>query len=193
VRNLAAAWQRLHEIQAEGRELNDSQKATLRKAEAVLGAAGMLGPEQPMGLRVRGGNDREPVRHSHSHGFSLRSINPLKGTANCGACAIALDHTLGGSPSVAINKEFMYITEIASIMRRVWQPLNQAGVERRLLAAGDGARGIVLSRFRTKNGWGLHAFNSINQGGKIQFLDGQIGTPADLSKHEIISFLPTSP
>jgi hypothetical protein len=42
VRNLAAAWQRLHEILGEGRQLNASQQNALRTAEAALWAAGML-------------------------------------------------------------------------------------------------------------------------------------------------------
>lgn len=120
-----------------------------------------------------------------------KRINPGGHLNNCGSCAVALDRTLGGAPASAINSGPLTTYQIAQVygMRGFASYPSLASIEQALLRAGDGARGIVYGAFR--DGELAHAFNAVNQGGKVAFLDAQVGTLADTSKMVYFEFLMT--
>ncbi len=103
------------------------------------------------------------------------SVNAVGGKNNCVSCAIAGDSTLAGSPASAIklDPDVAIPNGLAAIQDYAGSPWRvvsgRAAVERRLLAAGEGARGIVYGG----NGKEGHVWNAIVQQGKVNFVDFQ--------------------
>ncbi len=97
-------------------------------------------------------------------------INPGRGDINCIYCSIGTDGAMTGNPIVA------------PIHQGTWDELEQLGrLERKgglsgvvdtISRAGHGARGIVVGHPRVGMG---HAFNVINDDGRVVFLDAQTG------------------
>lgn len=113
---------------------------------------------------------------------TIRNVNPTKGTMNCVGCAIATDATLVGHPASALASGPWNMPEV---MARYFPgvpgiPANgEKGLQTLMQSAGPGARGIVWG---TRDGGQVgHAFNAVNQGGTIRFLDGQTGRTANLT------------
>jgi len=131
--------------------------------------------------------------HDNAHGFSTRDINPHEpnagGDLNCIKCALALDATLGGSPTQALpgiaadtfagGRRILEQTFGASLVK-IGSP---EAIAQAISEAGPAARGIVIGY---QNGQPYsHAINVVNQDGVIRFLDGQIGEAAkDVDKYD---------
>jgi hypothetical protein len=108
---------------------------------------------------------------------------------NCARCAVATDRTLAGKPGVAepsLATSPRWIE--AQVGGRFGPRTTHQAIHHELAAAGPGARGIVIAY---DNGVG-HAFNVVNQGGVVRFLDGQIGGAADLSPWKAFHLLRTN-
>ncbi len=108
--------------------------------------------------------------------FTFLDINPgfpePGRTENCANCAVALDRTFGGTPTVADPSPHPFtMVEIEEEMGGRFSKADLPSIEVDLARAGEGARGIVaaVSR-RSESG---HVFNVINQDGKVRFVDGQ--------------------
>jgi RHS repeat-associated protein len=109
---------------------------------------------------------------------SIRNVNPGFPTAgrttNCVNCSIATDATLAGRPASALPGSTTSISVLEKMFGGKFQSVNsQAGIEKALLAAGNGARGIVYGQVGGQSAG--HVFNVVNQKGVIRFLDGQTG------------------
>jgi hypothetical protein len=131
--------------------------------------------------------------HDNAHGFSTRDINPHDPTAggdlNCIKCALALDATLGGSPTQALPGiasntfdggrkilEDTYGTKLIKID-------SPEAIAQVVSGTGPAARGIVIG-YQSGESYS-HAFNVVNQNGVIRFLDGQIGEGAkDVGRYD---------
>jgi hypothetical protein len=61
----------------------------------------------------------------------------------------------------------------------------QAEVEQLLKDAGPGARGIVYGARTTT----AHVWNAINEGGKVHFIDAQVGAPGSFSGYRSYQFM----
>ncbi|GAB3933071.1 RHS repeat-associated core domain-containing protein [Kribbella albertanoniae] len=104
------------------------------------------------------------------------SVNKVGGTQNCVSCAIAGDSTLGGSPASAIkrNPDEPFADGMVLIERyagSTWRWMGRPKIEAELLAAGEGARGIVYGERRGT----AHVFNAVVQRGQVNFVDFQSG------------------
>lgn len=102
-------------------------------------------------------------------------INAVGGTHNCVACVVAGDSTLAGRPATATN---LFPGRpipngnalIAKYAGAPWRAVSgRTAIEKELLAAGDGARGIVYGT----NGTEAHVWNAIVQRGQVNFVDFQ--------------------
>jgi hypothetical protein len=116
------------------------------------------------------------------------AVNPLGGTENCVACAIAGDATLSGNRAVATNVGPRGIgvieDELGSSFRSV---AGRNEIENILADAGSGSRGVVFgSRGVGEVG---HVWNAVNQGGAIRFIDFQSGTEASWEGYRGFQFL----
>jgi RHS repeat-associated protein len=117
-------------------------------------------------------------------GASLRDINPKGGMQNCVRCSIATDKMLAGEKWDAPEDGGPYdISEITEYSRSVGGnttvlPRSIEDIEKSLTRFGSGSRAIVVGN--RAPGEPGHAFNAVNQGGTIRFLDGQSGGAADL-------------
>jgi hypothetical protein len=111
----------------------------------------------------------------------------MKCMDNCGSCSIALDRTLGGVPTQAIDSGPMTEYMVAKEYNMLGFSSYRGGIpeiEYDLLQAGPGSRGIVHGvRGLDAEGQPImgHFFNAVNQDGKIVFLDAQSGTFANLN------------
>jgi RHS repeat-associated protein len=109
---------------------------------------------------------------------SIRGINPMGSATNCALCAIATDATLAGRPAVALEGGPFQLFKLEQHFgsRFNYSTNTIKNIERDLLDAGSGARGIVFgARGSGETG---HVFNGINQNGVVRFLDGQSGGEA---------------
>lgn len=103
------------------------------------------------------------------------SVNAVGGTMNCTSCVIAGDSTLAGRPASAIDlfpgKAIPDGNQlIEAYAGAPWRAVSgREAIERELLAAGDGARGIVYGR----TGGDAHVWNAVVQDGKVNFVDFQ--------------------
>jgi RHS repeat-associated protein len=118
-------------------------------------------------------------------GAPLRDINRNGGKKNCVRCAIETDKMLSGKKWESPEAGGIYPNqEIVDYSRSIggsttWHSRKIADIEKSLANFGSGARGIVIGG-RGPNKIG-HAFNVMNQRGKVKFLDGQSGRAADLN------------
>ena len=110
---------------------------------------------------------------------------------NCWSCAVALDRTLSGAATSAVDSGVLTGRQVAEVYGQLGLSSypSAAAIAQSLLRAGDGARGIVLGT----RGIGEvgHFFNAINQGGNVVFLDAQIGGFAATSGYQSFGFLMT--
>jgi RHS repeat-associated protein len=101
---------------------------------------------------------------------SIRNVNLVGGTMNCVSCATAVDATLGGAPASAI----LTAAQPISVLGTGWAPVSgEMQIGSILSQSGNGARGIVFGESLT--GDVGHVWNAVNQGGTINFIDGQLG------------------
>ncbi|WP_399932281.1 DUF6531 domain-containing protein [Streptomyces kanamyceticus] len=99
-------------------------------------------------------------------------VNPRGGEENCRACAVAVDSALSGAPASAMNIGRGGVERIEMFYPgRRFKGSNLSSIVEEIAKAGNGARGIVVGS-RGRNG---HAFNVVNVGGDVVFLDGQQG------------------
>jgi RHS repeat-associated protein len=113
---------------------------------------------------------------------SIRNVNPGFPTAgrtmNCVNCSIATDATLAGSPASALPGGVTPISVLEKAFGGTFQSVkSQGAIEKALLDAGNGARGIVYGKVQGQSVG--HVFNVVNQKGVIRFLDGQTGKAVD--------------
>jgi RHS repeat-associated protein len=115
---------------------------------------------------------------------AAKTINPLCGKMNCVNCATALDATLGGHPASALLSGPKPI----SVLGENWLSVTgQTNVEALLLEGGNGARGIVYGADAA--GDVGHVWNAANQGGAVNFIDGQIGAGGASNFEKFTDFL----
>lgn len=118
----------------------------------------------------------------------LKLINPLDGDKNCRACAVAVDHTLGGNPSSA---RLIPAGSAAAILRfypgKTFRPKTFSGIVEEIAQAGPGARGIVIG----SRGRNAHAFNVVYIEGDAVLLDGQTGHAKNLGYWARFQFMRT--
>jgi len=131
-----------------------------------------------------------------TQGFTFKSVNPLKGTENCGNCAVAVDSTLAGHPAQALNSEGVKISLLAKAFANVpvaaggFRTSNMVAIASELTAAGPGSRGIVFVQ-KPFQDFG-HVFNAQKLNGRIIFVDGQSGTGASAEGARVIMFMRTN-
>ena len=117
------------------------------------------------------------------------NVNPKGSKENCVNCAIALDATLAGNPASAIPSA----PQKLQVLRDQFGGQFSHGLspqDVRNAIPNSGQRGIVAGI--PKPGNQAHVFNAVNQNGVVNFLDGQVGAKADLSRYTKLSFLPTT-
>ncbi len=120
------------------------------------------------------------------------AINPLAGATNCVNCAVALEATLAGRWTQAVlGKPVSQLSQIPKLFGKnafdaSFSSLD--GVRAAIANAGPGARGVVGGM----NGRAGHAFNAVNQGGAVRFLDGQ-GLGIDLAAFKQFHLIITGP
>jgi Papain fold toxin 1, glutamine deamidase len=171
--------------------------STAGKSSEVVKAIEPLGGSSSI---ISGLEEGTKNLHPHAHGFSIRNVNPHDlhggGGLNCVKCSIAVESTLSGRPAQALpglaSKTFAgakKILEETYGSELVSMPSRKAIVDV-IADSGNGARGIVIGY---KKGQSFsHAFNVVNQDGKIRFLDGQIGTAArNVHKYDQFWFIKT--
>lgn len=123
------------------------------------------------------------------------SVNKTGGTQNCVSCAIAGDSTLAGQPASAIklNPDVPFPNGMALIegyAGSTWRwSSGQAAIERELLAAGDGARGIV---YGMRSSGTAHVFNAVVQRGQVNFVDFQTGGAGSFAGFSRYAFIRTN-
>ncbi|WP_180268865.1 DUF6531 domain-containing protein [Streptomyces sp. Ru87] len=119
----------------------------------------------------------------------VKLTNPLKGDVNCRACAIAVDSTLSGAPASAKLIKAGSATEMLRFYPgKKFRPSNLSSIVENVSKGGPGARGIVLG----SKGASGHAFNVVNVGGDVVFLDGQVGHASHITKWRNFFFMRTN-
>lgn len=125
------------------------------------------------------------------------SVNAVGGSHNCTSCVIAGDSTLAGNPASAID---LYPgraipggnAAVADYAGAPWRSVSgRSAIEQELLAAGDGARGIVYGT----DGVDAHVWNAVVQDGRVNFVDFQgIGPsgPAAFDAWDTFGFVRTN-
>jgi filamentous hemagglutinin len=123
--------------------------------------------------------------------FPLSAINATRGTTNCVNCAVALDATLGGSQASALGGSAVPLAQVPGIFGATGftRFSSATGIQSQLGTAGHGARGVVVG-LRGPGG-AAHAFNAVNQGGVVSFLDAQVGGAASLQGYQSFLFIRT--
>lgn len=139
----------------------------------------------------------------------LKGVNPQFSTKawgytnNCQSCVVVVDRILGGSPPIAAvpqhpNHMFNWprsVTDAVGGGRAFRRVTGYDQIVKELLAAGDGARGIVHGR-RIDPSTGKpvpgHVFNVVNRNGKIYFIDGQTNGWAKPEQYSSMEFLRTN-
>ena len=118
---------------------------------------------------------------------SIRNVNPTKAQTNCANCTVATDAALSGRRASALPSNAKNSTVLERYFGGKFRPVSsQAAIESKMIAAGDGARGIVLGGRNSGHG---HVFNVVNQGGKIRFLDGQTGKQASFKGYDYFQLM----
>jgi Papain fold toxin 1, glutamine deamidase len=107
----------------------------------------------------------------------LPKINPLGYDHNCTEASMAVDDVLGGRAAVAGNSRHTDVLPARFGDRELIADDTPASIEKELLQAGDGSRGIAI--MAAKDGQG-HAANVVNLGGKTYWIDGQLSGLYDL-------------
>jgi RHS repeat-associated protein len=163
------------------------------RIELVHGAVGLANGLGELGLAF----DMAADRAIAGLGGSIRNVNKyVKGTENCGPCAIATDATLAGNPASALPSGPTHASAIAAWYGgKSWIPANgPMGIKIMMDSAGGGARGIVWGTRVDALGSPIpgHFFNVVNQKGIIRFLDGQTGTVAKTTGFEQLYLLFTN-
>lgn len=101
----------------------------------------------------------------------VTKINPLAADRNCTEASMAVDDVLGGRAAVAGNSRHTNVLPSRFGSLDNMTAHTPASIEKELLDAGDGARGIVIMAAADGQG---HAANVVNLGGKTYWIDGQL-------------------
>jgi RHS repeat-associated protein len=131
--------------------------------------------EASVGEAIEGAEQDLPVALQKA----VADINPTGSMTNCVNCALALDNTLAGFPTSALP------SGVTTVNLQGFTLATKESIEQTLLKAGPGAKGIV---FGTSGNIG-HVFNAVNSEGTIYFLDGQIGSAANLAYKQLFFIL----
>ncbi|MEH1124110.1 RHS repeat-associated core domain-containing protein [Micromonospora sp. CPCC 206061] len=119
----------------------------------------------------------EYLEDSEDPAKSLRDINPTGGMMNCVRCAIETDKLLAGKLTYGAPGGGPFpISEITDYSKRPFHKRNLNEIVDRMEEYGAGSRAIIVGVRKAGPG---HAFNVVNQGGVIRFLDGQAGGRAN--------------
>jgi hypothetical protein len=114
-------------------------------------------------------------RSNATEAAGVGPVNAVGGTHYCVSCAIAGDSTLAGNPASAVNLHPGVPipggnAAIEAYAGASWRSVaGQSAIESELLAAGNGARGIVYGT----NGKTAHVWNAVVQDGRVNFIDFQ--------------------
>lgn len=116
----------------------------------------------------------------------VRGVNPTVSSGNCLEGSLALDAMFRGNAVVAgpgrpVDTEFAEkLLERHSMYRLPRLRADELPtVESQLTSFGSGARGIILRRGDTREAVPSHTYNVVNFGGRIRYLDGQVGKVFD--------------
>lgn len=116
----------------------------------------------------------------------LPDINPLAYHGNCIECGMAVDDVLSGRAAVAGNSSKATVMPKRIGGSELAAEHTRESIEQELLQAGDGSRGIVITR--AKDGQG-HTANVANLEGKTYWIDGQLSGLAPKEKGESFPFI----
>jgi hypothetical protein len=143
----------------------------------------------------------------------LTNINPFSNSGlwgyqeNCQSCVVATDQALaaGGHVTQAAQRDifhpnappFDWPTNVTGTIGggNSFQPVGgYDDIMNELLTAGDGSRGVIHGGRLNSQGvyTSGHVFNVVNRGGKIYFVDGQVGGWALLENFGLLEFLRTN-
>jgi RHS repeat-associated protein len=118
----------------------------------------------------------------------VRNVNKVGGEYNCVNCAIATERTLAGYPASALGGATKTALEVQEYFERAAIPAASTGELGAIVRSwGAGSRGIVLGARAVGIG---HAFVVTNIDGVLFFVDGQIGSLADLSGYSRFLVIP---
>jgi Papain fold toxin 1, glutamine deamidase len=117
--------------------------------------------------------------------------NPLGGTMNCVACAIAGDARLSGSAASALDVGPQPISKLEDMYGGSFQSVSGRSETDSILGKqGPRSRGIVFGSRGT--GAVGHIWNAVNQGGVIRYPDFQSGMGASFEGYKSLWFLLTA-
>jgi hypothetical protein len=165
---------RVYELDSSDVALSEKDAAAIKEAEQVFAEAldeadGMLSAEELHDLLVY--------------------VNPTRASYNCVECAMAVDDLLRGRPAAAgpTRDQSQHYLDAAMEARQLEyvEQLDSDDIERLLLEAGPGARGIVIG---WKNANKAHAYNAVNLDGDVYWLDGQKNVMAEQNPHSYKTF-----
>jgi RHS repeat-associated protein len=166
------------------------EAAVMDTTDKLLVISLLLGGKAPTNVATAQGKQAAVVAGS------IRNVNPGFPTApgrttNCVNCAIATDATLAGRPASAMPGGPTPISVLEKMFGGTFQSVkSQGAIEKALLDAGNGARGIVYANVKGQSVG--HVFNVVNQKGVIRFLDGQTGKTVDFRNLSNLQWLRTN-
>jgi hypothetical protein len=145
----------------------------VQDGSSLLG--GVRGWSDLPSVKGRGASTTLPRSFIATEAAGVGRVNAVGGTHNCVSCAIAGDSTLAGNPASALNLHPGVPipggnAAIEAYAGASWRSVaGQSAIESELLAAGNGARGIVYGT----NGKTAHVWNAVVQDGNVNFVDFQ--------------------
>jgi hypothetical protein len=157
----------------------DVERAKLAQADQstlleMLGMAGgpALAANLAKSLAKLGGANGEAVAVDAG---SVKGGNPTGSTQNCTNCVAVVDNLLTtGNPASALPRAtpvpFDQLGKMYGTKFSGWT--TQQNIESTLLAGGDGTRAVI---YGTDGATG-HVWNAVVQNGKVNYIDGQIGS-----------------
>ncbi len=105
---------------------------------------------------------------------------------------MATDATIAGSPASALPGKVTSIVDLSEHFGTQWTAggSDASAIEGAMKAAGPGSRGVV---FAARQGERVgHFFNVANQSGAVRFLDGQVGSAANVQLYNQFYLLRTN-
>ncbi|WP_147451091.1 RHS repeat-associated core domain-containing protein [Corallococcus llansteffanensis] len=104
----------------------------------------------------------------------MADVNPSLCKTNCVNVSIAVDSTLAGQPEVALVSRTQQLGVLESYYgTAAVEVATERAVLKTMEAWGPGSRGIIVGLSKGSSDF-AHAFNVVNRGGGVFFVDGQL-------------------
>ncbi|RKH00640.1 hypothetical protein D7V97_30000, partial [Corallococcus sp. CA053C] len=104
----------------------------------------------------------------------MADVNPSLCRTNCVNVSIAVDSTFAGQPEVALVSRSQPFSVLESYYgTAAVEVATERAVLRTMEAWGPGSRGIIVGLSKGSSDF-AHAFNVVNRGGGVFFVDGQL-------------------